>query len=259
MTDTDSSKRPQYVKIAADVRAEINAGILKPGDPVPSALTLCKKYDVSMMTAKNALNLLKTEGVVYGVAGKATYVAESKRLIRTAPHRYFQQKRRTYVHEAERAGLTPAAEHHTTVVPASDAVAKRLEVNPGDSVVQTTYRIYADGRPVSMSTSWEPASITGGTDIEYPHEGPHADSGLNARFASIGWDIEQVEEHLVIRQPDPIEVNELVIPEGIAVVEIRQTVRGTQESKDDLVPLEAADIVFVSNQYEFRYLMDRPR
>nr|CTQ94208.1 Transcriptional regulator, GntR family [Kibdelosporangium sp. MJ126-NF4] len=212
-----------------------------------------------MMTAKTALNLLKSEGVVYGVAGKATYVAQLDRLIRLIPHRYWEQKRRTYLHEAERAGLTPSAQHHTTVIPASDVVARRLDISVGDTVVQTTYRIFADNRPVSMSTSWEPFAITGGTTIELPHEGPHAESGLNARFASIGWAVEQVEERMVVRQPDPAEVNELIIPEGVAVVQVQQTVRGCQEGQDDLVPLEAADIVFVSDRYEFRYLMDRPK
>jgi len=30
--------------------------------------------------------------------------------------------------------------------------------------------------------------------IEHPHEGEYAESDLNARFAAIGWTVEQVEE-----------------------------------------------------------------
>ncbi|HYH31776.1 MAG TPA: hypothetical protein VD903_15465 [Pseudonocardia sp.] len=37
--------------------------------------------------------------------------------------------------------------------------------------------------------------------IEHPHEGEYAESDLNARFAAIGWTVEQVEEHIVVREP----------------------------------------------------------
>jgi GntR family transcriptional regulator len=125
--------------------------------------------------------------------------------------------------------------------------------------VETTYRIFADDRPMSSSTSWEPRAITKGTPVELPHEGPHANDGLYARFASIGWTVEQVEEQIIVRKPDPIESKELAIPDDVHVAEIRQTVRAVKDGTDNLINIEAADIVFPADRYEFRYLMDRPR
>ncbi|MFF0309385.1 GntR family transcriptional regulator [Streptosporangium sp. NPDC004379] len=261
-SSTDSTgqpKKPAYVRIASTIREQIKSGTLQANDPVPSAATICEQYDVSMITAKSALNLLRTEGLVYGIAGKGTFVAPNRRMIRTAPHRYFQSKERTYVQEAERAGLKPEANHSTRVVAASESVGQRLEIAAGEDVMATEYRIFADGRPMSMSISWEPLSITRGTEIEHPHRGHYADSGLNARFSAIGWTIEQVEEHLIIRPPTPEETAELIIPENVHVLEVRQTVRATQNGTDNLVPVEAADIVFPTDRYEFTYLMDRPR
>jgi len=254
-----SQKRgPVYVKIANDLREQIKIGTLQPDQPVPSAAALCERYGVSMITAKSALNLLRSEGLVYGVAGKATFVAPQRRMIRTAPHRYFQRSERTYVHEAERAGVTPGAQHSTDVITADGWISQRLDIEEGEEVTATTYRVFADGRPMSSSVSWEPRSITRGTPIEHPHEGAHAEQGLNARFAAIGWTVEQVEERLVVRDPSAAESEALVIPSGVPVVEIRQTVRAVQDGKDDLVPVEAADIIFPADRYEFRYLMDRP-
>ncbi|WP_410600474.1 GntR family transcriptional regulator [Amycolatopsis sp. lyj-90] len=250
---------PQYMQIAEDLRQQIRAGLLPVDSPVPSAAALCKQYDVSMITSKKALQLLQSEGLVYSVPGKATFVAEMKRMVRTMPFRHFQAAERTYVHEAGRAGRTPAAEHETRVIDAPDWVARRLEIELGDAVTETKYRISADDRPMSMSTSWEPRSITEGTSIEHPHEGPHATHGLNARFAAIGWTLTQIEENLAVREPTPIEVAALAIPPGVAIVEIRQTVRATHDDTDDLVPIEAADIIFPSDRYEFTYLMDRPK
>ncbi|OZM73574.1 hypothetical protein CFN78_08555 [Amycolatopsis antarctica] len=249
---------PQYMQIAADIREQVRAGLLLEDAPVPSAAALCEQYGVSMITTKKALNLLRSEGLVYTTVGKGTFVAKPGRMVRTMPHRHFGQAERTYVHEAGRAGRKPSAEHSTSVLPASEWVAQRLDLEPGDDVTATMYRITADDRPMSMSTSWEPRSITAGTAIEHPHEGPHGEHGLNARFAAIGWTVRQIEERLLIRPPVDREATELVIPPGVSVVEIRQTVRATRDGDDNLVPVEAADIVFPADRYEFHYLMDRP-
>ena len=258
-SEAQSRRTPEYARIASDIREAIKIGALGPDDLVPSASALCERYGVSMITAKSALNLLRTEGLVYGVAGKGTFVAPQRRMIRTAPHRYFQRTERTYVHEAERAGMRPDVEHATATITATEWIAQRLDTAPGDPVTETTYRTLSDGRPMSTSRSWEPLAITRGTAIEHPHEGKYAESGLNARFAAIGWTIEQVEEHIVIREPTSDEHDDLRIPPGVPVAEIRQTVRAVRENEDDLVPVEAADIVFPTDRYEFRYLMDRPR
>lgn len=256
---SDGKRTPMYLRIAEDLREEMRTGALQADDPVPSAAMLCERYGVSMITAKNALNLLRGEGFTYSVLGKGTYVAQRQRMIRTAPHRYFRSLERTYVDEAQRTGRRPEVEHSTTFITADNWISQRLDVEPGAPVTATAYLVKADGRPMSKSISWEPLAITGDTDIKHPHEGPHAEEGLNARFAAIGWTIEQVEEHLIIRDPTSEEAAELAVPSGVPVVEVRQTVRAVRNGTDDLVPVEAADIVFPADRYEFHYLMDRPR
>jgi GntR family transcriptional regulator len=247
------------MQIAEDLRHQIRDNVLKVDDPVPSAATLCRQYDVSMITSKKALQVLQSEGLLYTVPGKGTFVAQMNVMVRTMPYRHFEQDERTYIREASRAGRTPTADHATVVEAATDWIAQRLAIQAGDDVTATRYRVSADGQPMSMSTSWEPRAITGGTVIEHPHEGPHGEHGLNARFRAIGWTVAQIEEHLVVRQPTSVESADLAIPPGTPVMEIRQTVRATRDDSEDLVPVEAADIIFPTDRYEFVYVMDRPR
>ena len=49
-----------------------------PGSQLPSALTLAANYQVSAPTVKKALGVLKNEGLVVGVAGYGTFVAEKR-------------------------------------------------------------------------------------------------------------------------------------------------------------------------------------
>ena len=71
---SDDDPRPRYVQIADDLARSIDNGQLKPGQRLPSGRTLAKQYGVSLMTIQQALDRLKTEGAVAGVAGRGTFV-----------------------------------------------------------------------------------------------------------------------------------------------------------------------------------------
>lgn len=67
-----------YVRIADRVRERIQAGELRPGEPVPSITTIVQDEGVARQTAGKALRLLEAEGLVYRVPGLGYYVAERK-------------------------------------------------------------------------------------------------------------------------------------------------------------------------------------
>jgi GntR family transcriptional regulator len=67
---------PPYQQLAAAIRGQIERGELAPGQQLPSALALASEYRVSVPTARKALGVLKNEGLVTGVAGYGTFVAE---------------------------------------------------------------------------------------------------------------------------------------------------------------------------------------
>ena len=62
---------PAYQRIQSAIRKRIDAGQLRPGDPVTSERDLAKLHAVSLMTARHALATLEREGIVEGVAALA--------------------------------------------------------------------------------------------------------------------------------------------------------------------------------------------
>jgi DNA-binding GntR family transcriptional regulator len=66
-----------YLRIAASVRARIEAGELTPGRPVPSITTLCQEWGVARETAAHALQVLEAEGLVRRYPGRGYYVVKS--------------------------------------------------------------------------------------------------------------------------------------------------------------------------------------
>ena len=63
-----------YVRIAADIRARIEADELKPGQPAPSITALCQEWGVAKETAAHALQVLEEEGLVRRYPGHKYYI-----------------------------------------------------------------------------------------------------------------------------------------------------------------------------------------
>lgn len=77
---------PAYLWIENDLRQEIAAGRLKAGDRLPAEEELCQNYSVSRMTLRKALNLLCSDGYLYRIPGKGSFITspedkQTKRLI----------------------------------------------------------------------------------------------------------------------------------------------------------------------------------
>jgi DNA-binding transcriptional MocR family regulator len=65
---------PLYRQIAAAIRAACASGKLAPGERLPAIRTLADRLQVSQVTAAQAYELLRSEGVVAGHVGRGTFV-----------------------------------------------------------------------------------------------------------------------------------------------------------------------------------------
>ena len=68
--------QPIYEQIYSQLKAQIIAGVLTPGEALPSIRALAKDLKISVITTKRAYDELESEGFLYTVAGKGCFVAE---------------------------------------------------------------------------------------------------------------------------------------------------------------------------------------
>jgi GntR family transcriptional regulator len=66
---------PLYQQLAALLRAQIASGELPPRTMVPSITTLAADHNLSAVTVRKAIQLLKDEGRLMTVPGRGTFVA----------------------------------------------------------------------------------------------------------------------------------------------------------------------------------------
>ena len=76
---SNSSGKPIYEQITAQIKAMIMNGALKSGDPLPSMRLLAKELRISVITTKRAYEDLERDGFITTVVGKGSFVREADR------------------------------------------------------------------------------------------------------------------------------------------------------------------------------------
>jgi GntR family transcriptional regulator len=242
--------QPPYLAVADRLRQRIAGGEWLPGDRLPSRAQLGAEYQVGDNVIRRAQELLISQGVLTGRAGSGTYVAEPRerlRLVRSSVRGPGGGSR--YRSEMAALGKSGSWEHQSQAkVPAPPEIAARLGIDEGDHCVLSTYEFLADGKPVMLSTSWEPYGITGGTIVVLPENGPYAGRGVVERMAAIDITVDRAVEQPEPRQATAEEANLLGITKTSQVTHIRRTYLSTDgravETADIIVPAASCELVY---------------
>src|ERR1700756_126770 len=68
-------RQPKYLRIRSNLRDRITSGQWPPGSPLPSQRELADEFGVSVMTLRQALQLLADEGLIETRHGSAPFAA----------------------------------------------------------------------------------------------------------------------------------------------------------------------------------------
>lgn len=144
---------PAYAQIERRLGALIESGALVVGARVPSERELAELAGVSRLTARAALDSLARQGLLErGVGRRGTTVSSSKLTLDLTDFAGFTEM-------VGRHGIAAAARVQALEeLDAPRAVARELEIDPGDAVYRVRRLRLADGEPVALEDSWIPAA-----------------------------------------------------------------------------------------------------
>ena len=167
------SGRAAYVQIADDLRRQILDGDLQGGDRLPTESDLMSDYGVSRIVVRQAMETLRSEGLIVSQQGRGTFVREQPPRTRRVLGNLYEKRATSspFAEAARSSGMDPEWEYQTRRTTAPHSIADRLNIDAGANVMRTHYRFFADRRPVMLSTSYEPLALTEGTPIEQPEAG----------------------------------------------------------------------------------------
>lgn len=231
---TAGARAPKYQRIADELRRRVRAGEFAAGDRMPAETDLTAQYRVSLPTVRQALSVLRAEGLIESRHGIGTFVKENRRLQRRSRDRYGRARSDKQLltshlrHEIVSAGREPTPAH----------IADAMPEPPAEIIVRR--RILTDpetGRVEEIGASYVPTEIAAGTFIEEPTVVPQALflcveelSGKTYAYARDRW---------LARMPSAEEADTLGLSPGAAVVHVIHTA----EAEDGTV-LEVSESVW---------------
>lgn len=221
------SDRPVFQQIADHLRAEVTSGRLSAGDRVPSETVLMEHYGVARMTVRQALSVLKSEGLLVAEHGRGVFVRPRPVARRLGSDRFAQRHRRAgnaaFVADAKAAGQTYTVDEvRVTRERPPASVAELLAVDGRRRVLIRRRRYLLDGHPVELASSYIPTDVAAGTKIEEPDTGP---GGIYARMEEQGLTFGPFHEDITARMPTPAEVSVLGLAPGVPVLDLVRVAR----------------------------------
>lgn len=120
---------PLYQQLYDNIRKQISAGIYKPGEKIPSEGDLCKEFNVSRITVRNALDELVKEDILFKKRGKGTYVTIPERIEATCAGNSF-------TNSCHRINAKPSTKIiSTSVEKANKYASEALSIKQEDKVI----------------------------------------------------------------------------------------------------------------------------
>ncbi|TQK44698.1 GntR family transcriptional regulator [Streptomyces sp. SLBN-118] len=251
MGSQGAGRQPKYQRIAAELKAAIEAGEYGPGDRLPGENDLMGTYEVARMTARQALGVLQSEGLAEARKGAGVFVREFRPIRRCGVQRLspalWGEGRSVWAADTEGRDLAVDL-ISVTEEDAPEAIARILGLAEGAQACVRRRRFVLDGRPVLLATSYLDAELVAGTAITRTDTGP---GGIYARLDEIGSKPVRFREEVRSRMPTAEESDGLGLTAGKPVVLICRTAYA-QEGR----AVEVNDMVLDASAYILEYDFD---
>jgi GntR family transcriptional regulator len=248
--------RPAYLRIADELREHIRAGIYPAGARLPTMATLSAAYHVSEIVIRQAIAVLRGEGLVETRRGGGTVVRVRPPVRRVAMDRYKLETRplvrpaTSFTQDQRITWEEYRLDKVYNRVRADTELASLFELGPGTPLLRRHFVFYARDDPQQISINYLPWEVVAGTPVADPEREPWP-GGTPAQLAYLGHPATRVEEAVRSRMPTPEEIKTLRLAAGVPVLAItRRMLSG------DRVLEVCRDIVIPADRVILDYAID---
>ncbi len=225
---------PLYFQIQRTLMDKIRSGELSEGDPLASEEELARLHQVSRMTARQALHGLKSSGYAVSQKGRGTFVTRPK-MEKNLLHL------QGFTEDMKQRGMVPSSRLlEQNVMPATEGLAAKLRLEPGDTIMHLRRLRLADGIPMALEESNVPLKFYPGVErVSFAHRSLY--SVLRDRYGlRVGWADEVIEALAATREESEL----LTIPRKASVLSISRHIMSTGD-----VPVEVACSRYRGDRY----------
>ncbi|MFF4526980.1 GntR family transcriptional regulator [Streptomyces bluensis] len=215
--------RPRYQQIADELRHAIETGKFLPGAKIPGENQIMSQYEVARNTARQALAVLRDQGLTEARKGSGIYVRAFRPIRRNAVSRLSQQQwgsgKSIWAADIDDRPLT-TVDVEVVEVDAPEHIAAAMKLPNRARVWRRSRTFVVEGEPVNRAVSYLPSDLVAGSRITEVDTGP---GGTYARLAELGHKPIRFREEIRVRMPMPAEVEALQLPPATPVILVART------------------------------------
>ncbi|MFF9785758.1 GntR family transcriptional regulator [Streptomyces nigrescens] len=241
--------QPKYQHVLDQLREAIRRGDYGAAEPLPTEPELAKQHNVSLMTLRKALEMLKIEGVVEGRKGSGNYVRGNDLLLyRGTPHHLPHGAGRTPWDTRTDQTLDVDQITVTRKAEPPERVAHALDLESNGTTFLHCRRLLQHRRPVRLVRTHVPYGLVAESRL--------ADSELTLDrlrevLARLGRGPARADAYIQSRPPTADEVSQLAIPPRRFVIHVHRTAFDASD-----LPVEVEETIMDSASYVLGYSFD---
>jgi GntR family transcriptional regulator len=154
-----NSHEPLYRQLAKLLVSQIQSGDYQAGNRLPSERELSEVHKVSRITARQAIDLLFEDGLIFREQGRGTFVAE--------PRMRHLQGLTSFTEDMQARGFTPHSRVVTQeVLQADEELQSTLRISAGQRILHLVRLRLADDRPIALQASYISLALCPGLENE---------------------------------------------------------------------------------------------
>lgn len=237
-----SSPLPLYYQLRTLLLEQIERGVLKPGDLVPTERELIDRYGVSRITVRQAINSLMADGLLYRQRGRGTFVRRNR----------IEQELATltgFYEEMASRGLVPGTRLVSAEMRDPDCgVAAKLRLAEGEKALRIVRVQLADGEPMALDMSHFPPDVAERLLKE------KLDIAIYSLLEGLGVELDWADQAIESTLADEFTAWHLGIKKGLPVLLVERTVYVA-----DGRPVEYTRAFYRADRYVYRVRLKRKR
>ncbi|MET9292443.1 GntR family transcriptional regulator [Streptomyces sp. NPDC003077] len=255
---------PIHLRIADDIRMQIERGDLAPGASLPTLGEIRDLWSCSMNSARSAINLLKAQGLITTGRGKAPVVRVPPGRVVRSSERHQAEKdmarrpegERKNVGEAEtNLGMSIGDQEFSSrydEIESSSELAELLGIPVGETLLRRRFesRDARSGHLLSFSTSYIPLALVSANPELLDETNEPWPGGTLHQLSTVGIEVMCVIDQVTGRMPTTVEAQQWGLPDGVPLLICRRisidAENRTVEISDAEYPADRTELRFVT-------------
>lgn len=210
---------PKYRRVAHVLRWRIHTGVYEPGGPFPSEPEIETEFGISRGMVRQAVGLLRQEGLVDVVHGIGATVRKREHMVympqrESRPHPASAEMDR-FSKQITDESRVPGQVIKVELVAPPAYIAERLKVDPKKTVVARLRIRMINGQPVNTNDSYFRLDHVNNSEIMDPADIPR---GTNQALVDLGHAQVRAIDEITARMPTPEEMTKLGLGAGTPVL-----------------------------------------